>query len=214
MTPATEQLGAFELQLKSNHRWAMSEASEFFEGKGAVQRALRAIASRLDELEIPYAVVGGMALFAHGYERFTSDVDLLVSPESLTKIHERLDGLGYVPPFAGSKHLRDATNKVKIEFLTTGGFPGDGKPKPVSFPDPRGNSVEIDGVHYLSLPQLINLKLASGMSSAHRLKDLADVQELAKVLKLTPDFSARLNPYVRDKFVELVAVPPDTHGRD
>lgn len=212
--PAVEQLAAFEQQLKSNLRWAMSEASEFFEGKGAVQRALQAITARLNDLNIPYAVVGGMALFAHGYQRFTSDVDLLVTPDSLARIHESLDGLGYVPPFSGSKQLRDTANKVKIEFLISGGYPGDGKPKPVSFPDPIGNSVDIGGIHYLNLPNLINLKLASGMSNNQRLKDLADVQELAKALHLTPDYAKNLNPYVQPKFIELTSAPPDTHGQD
>jgi hypothetical protein len=47
------------------------------------------------------------------------------------------------------------------------------------------------------------MKLASGMSAAHRLKDLADVQELIRVLKLPREFTDRLNPYVRDKFEEL-----------
>jgi hypothetical protein len=59
MPPPVEQFETYEQQLKSSHRWAMSEASQFFEGQGAVQRALQAITSKLTELEIPYAVVGG-----------------------------------------------------------------------------------------------------------------------------------------------------------
>jgi hypothetical protein len=106
------------------------------------------------------------------------------------------------------------TNKIKVEFLTTGGYPGDGKPKPVAFPDPQGNSIEIDGIHYLALPRFVELKLASGMSNANRLKDLADIQELAKALRLDPSFANELNPYVRDKFLELVSTSPDLHGQD
>ena len=34
------------------------------------------------------------------------DVDILVTREGLKTIHERLEGLGYVPPFTGSKNLR------------------------------------------------------------------------------------------------------------
>lgn len=33
-----------------------------------------------------------------------------------------------VPPFAGSMRLRDTATGVKVEFLTTGDYPGDGKP--------------------------------------------------------------------------------------
>jgi hypothetical protein len=50
---------------------------------------------------------------------------------------------------------------------------------------------------------LITLKLASGMTNAGRLKDLADVQELIKIKHLEPAFAERLDPFVRDKFIEL-----------
>src|SRR5207237_4177136 len=114
----------------------------------------------------------------HGYERFTTDIDILVTPEGLKKIHERLEGRGYLPPFTGRKHLRDTDSGVKIEFLTTGDYPGDGKPKPVAFPEPAQVSVEIQGMRFINLAALVELKLASGMTNPGRLKDLADVQEL------------------------------------
>ena len=85
-------------------------------------------------LNIPYAVAGGMALFSHGFRRFTEDVDILVTREGLDRLHRELEGLGYVPLFPGSKNLRDADSGVRVEFLVTGDFPGDGKPKPVAFP--------------------------------------------------------------------------------
>jgi hypothetical protein len=92
---------------------------------------------------------------------------------------------------------------VKIEFLIAGDYPGDGKPKPVAFPDPAARSVELNGIKVLNLEALVELKLASGMSAEHRMRDLADVQELAKYIALPPDFADRLNPYVRQKFIEL-----------
>ena len=112
-------------------------------------------------------------------------------------------GLGYVAPFAGSKHLRDAENGVRIEFLVTGEYPGDGKPKPVVFPDPVAVSVEIDGVNCLELTRLLELKLASGMTNPGRLKDLADVQELIRALALPAELAEQLNPFVRTKYTEL-----------
>ena len=99
--------------------------------------------------------------------------------------------------------MRNAGTGVRIRFLITGGFPGDGLPKPVVFPDPANVSVEIDGVKVLSLETLAELKLASGMTAGHRLKDLADVQQLIEALKLPAEFADRLNPYVREKFREL-----------
>ena len=41
------------------------------------------------------------------------------------------------------------------------------------------------------------------MTNPGRLKDLADVQELIRVLHLPADFSHQLDTYVRDKFAEL-----------
>src|SRR5436309_7483707 len=122
----------YEQQLDRDRRWALLEGSMHFEKESAVHKTLQRIARKLDELGIPYAVAGGMALFFHGYRRFTEDVDILVTKEGLKEIHEKLEGLGYTPPFAGSKQLRDADSGVRIEFLVSGEFPGDGKPKPVA----------------------------------------------------------------------------------
>jgi hypothetical protein len=191
---------------------ALEQIGRFFMGVDDVHVALRRIASKLDALGIPYAVAGGMALNAHGYRRATVDVDILVTSDGLSRIHEELDGLGYVRPFAGSKNLKDTETTVRIEFLVAGQFPGDGKPKPVAFPDPAVVATEIDGIRYLSLPTLVELKLASGMTNLGRLKDLADVQELIRSLPLPRDFAQKLNPFVSRKFEELwdaVSASPD-----
>ena len=193
----------YEELLNRDSRWALSEGSRFFEKSGAVQDALHRITRRLDELSIPYAVAGGMALFEHGFRRFTEDIDILVTPSALQRIHCELEGRGYLPPFAKSKNLRDTQNGVRIEFLLTGGFPGDGKPKPVAFPDPEKVGIERNGIRYVSLPALVELKLASGMSSPHRGKDLDDVQALIETLVLPREFADSLNPFVQNKYHEI-----------
>jgi len=53
--------------------------------------------------------------------------------------------------------------------------------------------------------ETIELKLALGTSAPDRLKDLADVQELIKIRKLGADFAPNLDPYVREKYLELEA---------
>jgi len=117
-----------------------------------------------------------------------------------------------LPPFTGSKNLRDTDTGVRIEFLITGSFPGDGKPKPVSFPDPANVAVELDGIQCLNLETLIQLKLVSGTVPGRR-KDLADVQELIRMVSLPEDFADRLDASVRDSFrllwAEVQALPPD-----
>jgi hypothetical protein len=193
----------YEERLDKDVWWAFKEGSMHFEKESAVFKALVHITKRLDELNIPYAVVGGMALFFHGFRRFTEDVDLLVTRDSLKIIHEKLEGLGYLPAFKGSKHLRDTDAGVRVEFLVTGDYPGDGVPKPLAFPDPAKVSVEIEGLRVVSLPCLIELKLASGISNEHRGQDLIDVQRVIDTLDLPEDFVTQLNPYVQDKFKEL-----------
>jgi hypothetical protein len=193
----------YEQQLNRDLDWALREGSMHFEEKSAVHQTLRKITRRLEELGIPYAVVGGMALFLHGLRRFTEDVDLLVTPDGLREAHRQLEGLGYLPLFSGSKHLRDTESGVRVEFLVTGDYPGDGKPKPVAFPDPARVSIEVGGLRLLQLPRLIEIKLASGMTNPGRLKDLADVQELIKVLDLPQDLTDQLSPFVREKYTQL-----------
>lgn len=196
---------AYEETTRRGGSAAIREASRFFMQTDAVYNSLQSITERLASLNVPYAVVGGMALVAHGYRRTTEDVDILVTPEGLETIHESLVGAGYRPLFEKSKNLRDTKTGVRIEFIVTGQYPGDGKPKPVVFPDPTKVAVEIDKVQYAALPTLIELKLASGMTNPGRLRDLADVQELIRALKLPGTLVDKLNPFVRVKFSELRA---------
>jgi hypothetical protein len=193
---------SFEDAMRRGGARALRAAGEFFMGDDAVHRSLRKISGKLDELGIPYAVAGGMAVVAHGYVRTTVDGDVLLPADALPRVHSGLDGLGYLLPFAGSRDLRDTETGVRIEFLLAGQFP-DGKPKPVAFPDPAKASVEIDGIRFLSLEKLVELKLASGMTDSGRIKDLADVQELIRALKLDGGFAQSLDPFVRAKYLEL-----------
>ena len=105
--------------------------------------------------------------------------------------------------FPASRGLRDVETGVNLDVVLSGDYPGDGKPKPVAFPDPAEAAVRGRGVALLPLPRLIELKLASGMSAPHRLKDLADVLELVRVLSLPRDLAASLDTSVRAKFEEL-----------
>ena len=49
------------------------DVARFFDRKSEVHQALQKIARKLDGLGIPYAVSGGMALFFHGFHRFTDE---------------------------------------------------------------------------------------------------------------------------------------------
>jgi len=192
----------YEDRLAQDEEWAMADASRFFDERGSVHQTLREITSRLDELNIRYAVCGDMALFHYGFRRFTEVVGLLVRPEGLRKIHKELEGRRFLPQFTGSKNLRDTATGVRVEFLVTGQYHGDGRARAVAFPDPS-QSTSADGIRYLALPALVELKLASGMIGPSRMKDLADVQELIRQLQLPNSLTEQLDPYVREKYLKL-----------
>ncbi|MBE7433515.1 MAG: nucleotidyltransferase family protein [Anaerolineales bacterium] len=182
----------------------LRESEAFFMREGKVHHTLKRLTQALEEESIPYAILGGMALNLFGYTRETVDVDILLTQAGLERFKERLVGRGYVMAFEGaSKSFRDAETQVKVEALITGEYPGDGKPKPVSFPDPASAHVERDGYRVISLEKLIELKLASGMSAPHRLRDLADVQDLISALDLPLELEVHLDESVREEYRRL-----------
>jgi hypothetical protein len=192
----------------------LEEADRFFMGTGKVPETVRLLAGDLNRERIDYAIIGGMALNAHGYRRETVDVDVLVRPEGLAAFKERLVGRGYIEKFPGArKSFLNTQTGVTVEFLTTGEYPGDGKPKPVAFPDPATAHIEVRGVKIVTLQKLIELKLASGMTQPSRMRDLADVQDLIRTLNLQDTLAEQLSPYVRETFLTLFKQlqQPDPH---
>jgi hypothetical protein len=196
-----EELTAIEVDRRTDA--LLREAEAYFMGEGGLHNAAAAIARRLAEAGIDYAIAGAIALGEHGFKRLTVDVDVLIRREGLDRFKAEWLGRGYVEVRPGGKAVRDTVNNVKIDFLLTGDFPGDGKPKPVAFPDPREAAVVGEKYRIVSLPRLVEMKLASGMTAPHRLQDLADVLRLIRAAGLPHDFAARIDPYVRDKFEEL-----------
>ena len=178
-------------------------AGRFFLRQSPVHEALERLARTLDEEGIAYAIAGAMALNEHGYRRVTEDVDVVLTRDGLVRFKAAHLGRGYVEKFPGSKGVRDSIAGVNIDVLIAGDYPGDGKPKPVAFPDPAAVAIRGEKISVLPLERLIELKLASGMTASHRMKDLADVQELVKARTLPRELGASLDPYVRDKYDEI-----------
>jgi len=172
-------------------------------GTADVQHAMKKLMSTLDAAGIPYAIAGAMALNQYGYRRVTVDVDVLLTRDGLARLKHEVLGRGYVEKFPGSKGLRDTEHGVAIDVLLAGDFPGDGKPKSVRFPDPATVAIRSEHGAFLPLETLIELKLASGLSAPHRLKDLADVLELIRAADLPEALVTRLDPSVRAKYTEL-----------
>lgn len=189
----------------------LEEMERFFMGEGKVHTTLRRLARRLEDENIPYAVIGGMALFLHGFARETLDVDLILTPEGLKEFHDKLVGRGYLPAFAGaSKTFKDTATSVKVEVTTTGEDPG-GKPGPIVFPDPETASVERQSIQVIALEKLIDLKLISGLTASYRLRDLADVQDLIIHLGLPLELAERLDQSVQAEYRRLWELAQHRH---
>lgn len=182
----------------------LEEVDAYVAGTSPVQRAAADLAKRLHALGIDYAIAGAIALGVHGFVRLTTDVDLLVTPDGLARFKAEWLGRGYVEVFPGSKAVRDTVNDVKIDFLLTGQFPGDGKPKSICFPHPRDARASVERAYdAVSLTTLIELKIASGMTAPHRPRDFDDAIRLVRANALPREYAANLHEYVRAKFDEL-----------
>ena len=189
---------------------ALDDARRFFLGDADVQRALLRVIALLDGEGIPYALAGALALNVYGYKRTTEDVDLLLTPAGLLALKAVALGHGYREKLPGSRGIRDTENNIGIDVPLAGEYPGDGKPKPVRFPDPSV-AVRVPpqapgaGAHVAVLPlsTVVELKLASGISAPHRAKDIGDVVELIRRRPLGRALGLELDPSVRAKYDEL-----------
>ncbi len=177
----------------------LKEISLFFEGRDNVHKTLRRLTTRLEKANIPYAIVGAMALAAHHYRRATTDVDLLLTAAGFTEFEKRFVPKHYERTPGRKRRLVDRINGITIDILITGLFPGTGKPGPIAFPDPTAVSEPIDRKPVVKLAPLIELKLA-----ARRWRDFADVVELIRFNDLGESFAAQLHPSVRSDYIECL----------
>lgn len=197
--------GAGRLSAEAEARFVEGVAycARFFMGESEAQRALYKLTALFEAEGIPYAIIGALALNEYGHRRATVDVDVVLRDDDLRRFKEKHLGRGYAERVAGTGKLLDTELDVKVDVLSTGRFPGDGKPKPIAFPDPATTAVRGARFALLPLARFVELKLASGMTAPHRLHDLADVLDLIRSAKLPAELATELHPWVREKFREL-----------
>lgn len=171
----------------------------FFEGKDEVHKSMRRVVKRLEKAGIPYAIMGGMAVNAHGYRRTTGDVDLLLTAEGLKEFRDRFVPKKYEQAKGRPRRFVDKANDITLDVLVTGMFPGSGAPNPVSFPDPGEAGEEFENYRIITLSTLVELKLA-----ARRYKDFADVVELIRANNLDESFQDKLDPSVHGDYIECL----------
>lgn len=77
-------------------------------------RSVEGIVGALNEASVQYLIVGGLAVNAHGYERLTQDVDLVIrlTPDNVVRGLQALAEIGYRMPIPVTpEQFADAANR-------------------------------------------------------------------------------------------------------
>src|SRR5262249_22501258 len=196
MASSSRTLPGTAQQAKPFSFWKrLEEIGMFFEGRSPQHRTMRRLVKKLEKAKITYAIVGAMAVNAHGQERTTKDVDVLLSRQGFDEFRGQFVPKDYDPVRGRPRRFLDRTTKVTFDILVTGLFPGTGKPGPIAFPDPAVVSERIDNLLYVDLLTLIQLKLA-----ARRHRDYGDVVGLIRHNHLNETFADRLHPSLKSAY--------------
>lgn len=189
--PAARKPGSFMRRLQ--------EIDLFFEKRGKEHQTMRRLAKRLEKAGIPYAIAGAMAVNAHDAERTTKDVDVLLTQDGLEQFRQRFVGKTYESVQGRSRRFTERQSGVQVDVLETGRYPGFRGAGPFPFPHPDEASETIENVRVVTLPQLVQLKLA-----ARRYSDFGDVCLLIRVQNLDESFLDKIHPSVRQDFIECL----------
>lgn len=152
---------------------------------------------------VDHAVVGGVAVCLHGYQRNTVDLDLLVEPADAAVLRSALEADG-IQWHATAKEFRSADGTA-VQLVLAGENEGSGQPAKFPSPSDPKHITTIEGLPVLNLASLIQSKLACGLGSLRRThRDFADVVELIAVHHLDGSFSRFLHKSVRKEYRVLV----------
>ncbi len=157
----------------------------------------------LADANLSHAIMGGVAVCLHGYQRNTVDVDMVIRPADSNAVRSALEDEGFTWN-AGEKEFR-TEDGIAIQFLLSGDRAGTGTE--VFLPDPGDAKVttHIEELPVLTLAKLIESKIACGMGSLRRThKDFADVVELIVCNRLNSSFARYLHKSLRVTYRELV----------
>lgn len=146
-----------------------------FESTQHLDKAIDDITTKLKELKIPYALIGGLALGFYKYKRFTNDIDILIDENGYNKLTEKVIGLGYKYNFNGARGIQHTEHKIPIDFIFSGEVYGS-----FTYPKPQDVKKLKNGVYVVSLYKLLEIKIASGLNNPKRPNDLADAQLLIR----------------------------------
>lgn len=164
--------------------------------------SIESIARTLNDSGVPFLVVGGLAVVAHGYGRHTQDLDLVIrlQPDTIRAAFAALASLGYQPrvpitaeAFADAEQRARWTLEKSMTVLNFHSDQHSDTPIDVFVAEPFDFELEFQRalieevapgvlVRIVQLDTLILLKQQAG-----RPQDLADIAELRLLHGEAPD---------------------------
>lgn len=154
-------------------------AKDFIEGKNyfreaisSLQKSALEVSSLFESKNIPYCLIGGLALSYYNVARGTEDLDFIIDC-SYEELKQKT--FGKIKFFSPRRAVL-LSNKMPIDFLYIGDRNGK---ETIEMPE----SSQVKGVEVVTLSRLIELKLI-----ANRAKDIGDIQQLIQKNSLPEDY--------------------------
>ena len=168
---------------------------------GRYGRVVQSLDQVLSACNCMAVVGGGWAVWRHGYVgRVTQDIDIVLPADRIEEFLRvaAVSGFDVLEVVEGRwPKLQHRETGIEVDILPEGGRPGvPARQAPTTIPHPDELGAEAGTLKYVSLPRLVELKLAAG-----RLRDEADVVEL---LRENPDQISQLRQHletVHDEYV-------------
>ena len=169
---------------------------------GRYGRVIKAIDRLLQAAQTEAVLGGGWAVWRHGYVgRVTQDVDVVLPAERVAEVLRIASVSGFEilprPPGRWPKMVHKDTG-IQVDILPEGERPGTpSRPAPTTLPHPRAIGGRGTRLHYITLPALVQLKLAAG-----RARDESDVVEL---IRANPQEAPAIREHLASAHADYVA---------
>ncbi len=159
--------------------------------------SFEAIAHALTDADVRYIVAGGLAVNAHGYLRFTKDVDFIIQlvPENISHAFAALNTLGYTPnipitaeQFSNNELRENWIQEKGMQVLQFWSEQHKETPIDIFVSEPFDFEMEYknslikpfgtSNVRFVSILTLIDMK-----TLANRPQDQLDIEQLRSIIK-------------------------------
>ncbi len=169
---------------------------------------LNRLNSALKAKDIPYRVIGGLAIYLYVDRidpiaaRLTRDVDIAINRADLDRISEAVRPLGFVHRHAAGVDMLVSADNPKARSAVHMVFAGEKVKKEDAEPVPAFTlqSETFNGASVAPIADLVKMKLTS-----FRLKDKVHVQDLDGVGLITPEIEAGLPEILRERLAQVRA---------